>query len=141
VISPRKIFFHNFWLKLFSLMLALMIWFAVFSIQDKPKAVPGFGVGDVKKAFDQVPVSVMKSPNDTALYTISPNAVNIVVTGDPAVLAKLTARDVQVFIDLTDSRAGARKNERKQDIQVRLPELVDKIEVSPSYVFADRITP
>ena len=137
----RRIIFHNFWLKLFSLMLAGMIWFAVFSIQEKPKSMPGFGVGDIKKAFDQVPVSLLKSPNDTALYTISPNAVNVVVTGPPEVISSLTARDVQVFIDFTAARAGTRKSERKQDIHVRLPEAVDSIEVSPSYVFADRITP
>jgi YbbR domain-containing protein len=139
--SLRRILFKNFPLKLFSLMLAGMIWFAIFSIQDKPKPVPGFGVGDTKKAFDQVPVHVLKSPSDTAVYTISPNAVNITVSGDPRILESLTARDVQVFIDFSDVRSGSRKNERKQDVQVRLPEPVDRIEVSPSYVFADRITP
>jgi hypothetical protein len=139
--SLRRIIFHNFWLKLFSLMLAGMIWFAVFSIQDKPKAVPGFAVGDIKKEFDQVAVSVLKSPSDTAVYTISPNAVNVTLTGDARILETLTARDVQVFIDFTVVRAATRKNERKQDVQVRLPESVDNIEVSPSYVFVDRITP
>jgi len=137
----RRILLYNFPLKLFSLMLAGLIWFAVFSIQDEPKAVPGFAVGDVEKEFDQVPVSVLKSPSDTAVYTISPNAVNVTIKGDPKVLETLTARDVQVFIDFTEARSGARKNERKQDVQVRLPEAVDSIEVSPSYVFADRITP
>jgi YbbR domain-containing protein len=139
--SLRRIFLKNFPLKLFSLMLAGMIWFAIFSIQREPEPVPGFGVGDIKKAFDQVPVNVLKSPSDTAVYTISPNAVNITVTGDPKVLESLTARDVQVFIDFTDTRSGVRRNERKQDVQVRLPEPVDSIEISPSYVFADRITP
>lgn len=137
----RRILFQNFPLKLFSLMLAGMIWFAVFSIQDQPKAVPGFAVGDTEKEFDQVPISVLKSPSDTAVYTISPNAVNVTIKGDPKVLETLTARDVQVFIDFAEARSGARKNERKQDVQVRLPEAVDSIEVSPSYVFADRITP
>ena len=139
--SLRRIFFHNFWLKLFSLVLATMIWFAVFSIQDKPDAVPGFRVGDVKKEFDQVPVDILKAPADTAVYTISPSAVNVTLTGDPKTLESLTARDVQVFIDLSESRVGSRKSERKQDVHVRLAEPVDGIQVSPSYVFADRITP
>jgi len=137
---PRVIT-HNFWLKLFSLVLASMIWYAVYSIQNKPDAVPGFVVGDIKKTFDQVPVAVLKDPADTAVYTISPNAVNVTLTGPPKVLESLTAADVQVFIDLSGTRVGSRKHERKQDVNVYLPEPVSGIKVSPSYVFADRITP
>lgn len=139
--SLRRIISHNFWLKLFSLLLASMIWYAVFSIQDRPDSVPGFVVGDIKKTFDQVPVTVLKDAADTAVYTISPNAVNVTLTGPPKVLEALTAADVQVFIDMSDTRVGSRKHERKQDVNVYLPEPVDGIKVSPSYVFADRITP
>ena len=139
--SLQRLIFHNFWLKLFSLLLAGMIWYAVFSIQNKPKSVPGFAVGDVRKTFDQVPVVILQSPSDTAVYTISPNAVNVTLTGSPKTLESLTAADVQVFINLSDTRVGSRKHERKQDVNVHLPEPVDGIKVSPSYVFADRITP
>jgi len=135
----RKLIFYNFWLKLFSLLLAGMIWYAVFSIQDKPKAVPGFNVGTQKKEFDQVPVVILKSPSDTAVYKISPNAVNVTVTGKPSQLETLTPADVRVFIDLSNMRAGSTKKSYQVSVHTPDPSLI--VDVSPDLVFPERITP
>lgn len=136
----QKLIFHNFWLKLFSLLLAGMIWYAVFSIQDKPKAVPGFNVGVQKKEFDQIPVVILKSPSDTAVYKISPNAVNVTITGKPAQVESLTPADVRVFIDLSDMRTGSRMKKSYQ-VSVHVPDSTLEIDVAPKLVFPERITP
>ena len=116
-----------------------MIWYAVFSIQDQPKAVPGFNIGTEKKEFEQVAVDILKSPSDTAVYKISPNAVNVTVTGKPSQLESLTRADLRVFIDVTDMRAGSRT--KQQDVIVQISDPTLQVDPSPRYVFPERITP
>ncbi len=135
--SMKRLISHNFWLKLFSLMLAGMIWYAVFSIQDKPQNVPGFQTGVQTRTFDQVAVHILKSPSDTRLYKISPAAVNVTVTADAQTLESLTPHDLQVFINLTSMHFETRKH----DVHIKITKPVNEFEVSPSYVFIDRLSP
>lgn len=135
--ASKRIITHNFWLKLFSLMLAGMIWYAVFSIQDEPRNVPGFQTGVQTRTFDQVAVQVLKSPSDTRLYKVSPAAVNVTVTADLKTLESLTPHDLQVFINLSSMHFESRKH----DVHINITQPVVEFEVSPGYVFIDRLSP
>jgi YbbR domain-containing protein len=102
--SLRRLIQHNFWLKLFSLFLATMLWFAVSSMQDRSERVPGYEKGIHEKTFEQVAIAILKTPSDTRLYTISPASVDITVRGAPKVVDALTIRDLEVFINLANRR-------------------------------------
>ncbi len=99
--STREAILQNFWLKLFSLVLATMIWFAIAGTQtnlrpDRP------ALGTVTRTIERVPVTVMKSATDLRAFRVEPGQIDITVRGPIAEVQALTARHLEVFINLTD---------------------------------------
>lgn len=132
--SARDTLLHNFWLKLFSLVLATMIWFAIFSAQNTPRADrPLFGNASVE--FLQVPVTMMKSAGDLRVFRMEPAAVDITLHGPRAKAQALTASQLEVFISLSEvnDTVGLTKK-----ILVHVPPDFTVVKISPPTV---RITP
>ena len=99
--SARDAILQNFWLKLFSLVLATMIWFAIFGAQttlrpDRPV------LGTVTRKFEHVPITVMKSAADLRAFRVEPVTVEVTVSGPLAKVQALTPAQLEVFISLTD---------------------------------------
>lgn len=99
--STRDAILQNFWLKLFSLVLATMIWFAIFGAQnnlrpDRPV------LGTVTRKFERVPITVMKSAADLRAFRVEPGTVEVTVSGPLAKVQALTPSQLEVFISLTD---------------------------------------
>lgn len=99
--SARDAILQNFWLKLFSLVLATMIWFAIFGAQNNLR-VDRPVLGTVTRKLEQVPITVMKSAADLRAFKVEPSAVEITVSGPLAKVQALTPQQVEVFINLTD---------------------------------------
>ena len=112
----RNIFFRDFWLKLFSLVLAVLIWLIVWLFAIRKEAPPRSPLGDhsVEHVFFDVPVMVMSAAADVRAIHVNPDHVAIKVRGDFDKLqlldAKLhndpTAKDVRAIVDLTDTTLG-----------------------------------
>ncbi len=99
--SARDAILQNFWLKLASLVLATMIWFAIAGAQmnlrpDRPAP------GTVTRKLEGVPITVMKSAADLRAFRVEPSVVEITVSGPLAQVQALTPMQVEVFINLTD---------------------------------------
>ncbi len=99
--SLRQQILHNFWLKLFSAVLAGLIWFIVyFDLQPTP------GIGDdLFKAADEmvltnITVAVLSSPADPRRFTIQPAVVDLVVKGRGSAARGVNSAEVRVFVDL-----------------------------------------
>jgi YbbR domain-containing protein len=99
--SARDAILQNFWLKLFSLVLATMIWFAIFGAQNNLR-VDRPVLGTVTRKLEQVPITVMKSAADLRAFKVEPNVVEITISGPLAKVQALTPQQVEVFINLTD---------------------------------------
>lgn len=99
--SARDAILQNFWLKLFSLVLATMIWFAIFGAQNNLRPSQP-ALGSVTRKIEQVPITVMKSAADLRAFRVEPSQIEVTVRGPIAEVQALTARQLEVFINLTD---------------------------------------
>src|SRR5436190_5498940 len=98
--NARELILHNFWLKAFSLVLAIMIWLAIHSnLQTESGAQAAFRPPEI--GLYARPIMLMTSPDDHTSYMVEPLAVNVKVNGDSELLKKLNPNDLQVYVDLT----------------------------------------
>jgi YbbR domain-containing protein len=126
----RNLFLHNFGLKLFSLVLATLIWFAIESnLPSDSRFASALGRPAPTREFRR-PVGVLVSSVRNQGFTIEPEDVDVVVTGDPAVLRKLHENEIQVYVRLTDvaQTRGAFR------LEVALPAELRLLQVQPSRV-------
>ena len=94
----RDLILKNFWLKMFSLVLATVIWFVLNTNQqlDYPQPTRQPQV----KEF-QCPVTLLVSPTEQKLYKVQPGQVTIKVYGDPGSIAEMSPEDIQAYVNLS----------------------------------------
>jgi YbbR domain-containing protein len=132
----RDLILNNFWLKTFSLVLAIMIWLAVHSniSSESSRSQNPFRLPD--NGFAR-PIMLMTAPNDHQGYVVEPLAVNVKVKGDSDSLKKLNPNDIQVYVRLTSAidASGA------FPVEVKLPRNVSLQQVWPSHVHVEPAKP
>ena len=101
--SLREIIATNFWWKLTSLLVATGIWFGFhsgdklsFQIRDDFAAVNG------TRDFVRHPITLMKNATDNRNARIEPKEVDIIVSGETDALRKISGKEIQAFVDLTE---------------------------------------
>jgi hypothetical protein len=98
----RDYILERFWLKLFSLILATLIWFTVDSTnRPEGRGIAGWGRGDRIELVR--PVRLLVLPTTRRSFKIEPVEVRITVRGKPADLDRLGPSDVQAQVNLTDA--------------------------------------
>ena len=107
--SLRTIFFHNFWLKFFSVLVSTLIWLAVDASLRKESPVGRFASAEVNRKFPRQPVLIMTGAGEHAALALDPADVSVLVRGPASVLNNLKEEDVQVFLDLRGHREPAGK--------------------------------
>ena len=117
MISWRQLIFHNFWLKLFSLVLAGLIWFIVnFDLQNSAAFTNDVLKGNEEELMTNITVAVLSSPGDPRRFTIQPPNVNLVLSGRGAMLRSINPGEVRVFVDLR----GFKKPDPTEPVLVNL---------------------
>ena len=97
----RQFVQHNFWLKLFSLVLASLIWFVVhFDLQNTQNFGNDIFQDMAEVGITNVTVSVLASADDPRRFVIKPAAVEVLVKGRRAELRRVSASTVRVCVDL-----------------------------------------
>jgi|ERR1041385_4662809 YbbR domain-containing protein len=97
--SFHDLIFKNFWLKLFSFILATLIWFTVWSNLENDTRLPWRVVRTAKdREFLNRPVMILARSSETNSYKVQPRAVNVTVRGSQVVLDQLREGDLQVFV-------------------------------------------
>ncbi len=126
--------FKDFWLKLFSFVLAVLMWFTVRAIALKNEGGPIAPISVAvpeKLALSNLPVIVMSSAEDVRSFRVNPKEVDLVVQGDPKVLKNLQKSEIRVLVDL--SGIGAAHDLRKR-IEVSTPAGITHVRVDPEEV-------
>ncbi len=119
-----KKIFSNFWLKLFSLLLASIMWYYV---NTQSRLLPA---GLTEREFREVPVKILLSSRDTGEIKISPEKVNIKVKGKKAIISKLGKNDIILFVNLE----GLKEGRYLLPLHWELPAEVKIISLSPREV-------
>ena len=100
--SLRDHFLKDLGWKILSLTLATLIWFAIRSgMSTEFKPVMSLVNPPKIRLFSQVPITVMTAAADTRGFKVTPRTVNLMVSGDAAVLENMESTDVEVFVNLT----------------------------------------
>ena len=142
IATLRNIFFHDFWLKLFSLALALLIWLTVWLFAIRKEVSPATALTNARleeRTFYNIPVLVMSTAADVRDLKVNPGEVAIKIRGESKKLQELErklredpqARDIRALVDLTgiESTRGLHKK-----IVVTVPADITFEEANPDEV-------
>lgn len=126
----RAFILHNFWLKIFSLFFATLIYFA---IQPSPSET-GFPQSLFPPHLPTLelrcPVAILAAPGANPGFFIQPSAALVKVEGAEPVLRQLTPENIQVYVKLTD----VLNPNRAFRVEVVVPRNVTLKEVTPDQV-------
>jgi len=128
----RNLLFHDFWLKLFSLALAILIWLTIWFARSKDVSpFSALTTHAAEQNYFNVPVLVVLPASDVRTVKVDPSAVQVTVTGDPKRLRDLKIMDIRAQVDLSgiESSRGLRKR-----IEVTLPPGITYVRVIPDDV-------
>lgn len=114
---------HNFWLKLLSLALAVLLWWAV---SHDPTV----------ESVITAPLEFHHAPENLEMSVEGQMQVQVRVRGPERTIRRLTAADVQAIVDLSGARVGQRTFDLTSK-QVHVPDAVEVVQIEPSQVRLD----
>jgi YbbR domain-containing protein len=119
--SWKRFFFHNWHLKLFSLLLASMLWITIARESTSEVAI-------------EVPLEYQNVPPNTEVISETTNAVEVRLRGPATLIKEISARDISTTIDLAGSAQGESKVFPLTTRHVRAPFGIEVIGVIPARV-------
>lgn len=132
----RHYIVNNFGWKALSLLAATLIWLTIHSsIQGTIKSAASAGVPGSTVTLN-LPIIVATAAVETHAFRISPRTVDVTLGGDPDLIAKLKASDVDAFVNLIDV-VGARDLRKK--VQVRAPQGINVSRIEPGDVTVETL--
>lgn len=124
---------HNLAWKILSFFLAVLIWLTVRQSIDRPgdpdAATP------TTRTFDRLPIRVLTLAADLNRFRVQPAEVSVVLGARPALLDRLTAADVEVYVNLA---AGPPAAGQRQAVHVNAPG-AQVLAVSPTEVLIESL--
>jgi hypothetical protein len=128
IVFARNLVAKDFWLKAFSLALAVLIWLTVrFSINGETSTSPWLAL--LGRAVDENVVSV---PVHVPLGTsVNPPEVQVTLRGDAKIIKNLRTLDVRAQVDLTGIESA---NGLLRPVEIVLPQGVSYTHIAPDEV-------
>ena len=129
--SLRELILSNIWLKLFSLVLAMLIWFTIWTNLENDARLPWRSVRHEKvREFIARPVLVLSGSGEHKAFKVDPQVVDVILQGSIAALDKLKPGDLEVFV----RPPGLGEPTGRLDVQVYRPAGVTLVKISPPSV-------
>jgi len=124
IASLRNLIFGDFWLKLFSLALAVLVWLTVTFVSQRD-------VRPDERVFSHLRITVFAATEDVRNFRVSPNEVQVVVQGDAQALQTLQSKDIRARVDLTGVTTA---HELRKRVEVSVPPGIAYRRVMPGEV-------
>jgi len=132
--SLRTLILHNFWLKLFSIALATVIWLGIhYSIHDEANENQS-----LTPQYIRVPVLVKTARGDKRIFRITPDEVVVTAVGKDPVLFQATQKEIRVSLDLTGFKGNESASEK---LKSEAPGDIIVLEILPSTVEVQQVSP
>ncbi|HUB86992.1 MAG TPA: CdaR family protein [Verrucomicrobiae bacterium] len=126
--ANRKWITEDFYWKIFSVALAVIVWLIVNKIRSGTVAT---GLLSVSNTFTNVPVIAVAANANVQNARVVPGAVSVTVSGAPSIVATLETNQLHATVDLTGIEVA---HNLIRNVDVALPPRVTIIEVDPSVV-------
>jgi YbbR domain-containing protein len=120
----RNLVLEDFWLKLFSLVLATLIWLTVTFASQKEAWTD-------QRVFSNLPVTILSAAEDVHNFKVTPREVEVTVQGDPKTMQNLQSKDIRAIVDLTGVTAA---RDLRKRIEVSVPAGITHMHVVPEEV-------
>ena len=129
----QNLILKDFWLKLFSLALAGLIYFTInIAIKHDISPVTSLSLAPTEQVIlHDLPIVVLSPAEEVRSFTVNPKTVDVTLQGDATNLRNLRKQDVRVLVDLSDR--GALRDSRRR-IEVSTPAGVTHVKVDPQEV-------
>ena len=95
--AKRDYILHNFWWKITSLLLAIIVWMVVHGTGGQTDVIPR-----AQRKFPHHTLSLMRESTDKRPIRITPSEVEVIVSAPLDVATRLTDNDIQTFVDMGD---------------------------------------
>ena len=130
----RDYILDRFWLKLFSFILATLIWFTVQSKVQTPFrfATNPFRTKEIREISR--PVRLLTLPTTRRFFKPEPVEVRITIRGNPAVLDRLNPGEIDAQVNLTDATDSAASYTVKA---MNVPPGIDVMQIVPAMVMVE----
>jgi YbbR domain-containing protein len=120
----------DFWWKLFSVVLAVIIWLTVHKIYEEP-GTSGVAAAASTFTYDNLPVTVVSAAADVHDFRVNPTAIKVTVSGPATVMNTLKIGDVHAVVDITDINLA---RDLRLPVEISAPANVTIISVAPASV-------
>lgn len=129
---------HNFWLKIFSLGLATIIWMTVHSGITHDLTLTNPNIAHPYRTGLDLPVSIITQPGDARVFKISPKQATATIIGEEPIVRRMSAKEIKVYVDLSDMKS---KGETNGELHVDAPKDILVIGLDPAAVQIEQISP
>lgn len=126
---------NDFWVKAFSLALAVLIWKTVDHAIHLKTTAENNSTKRTERTFKALPITVMKDAADIHSFRVTPARVDVTISA-PSGLQNIKEKDIEVYVNLTDVQDATALRKR---VQVFAPADVTILGVSPPDVSVDVI--
>src|SRR5687768_9736590 len=107
--ARRDYILHNFWWKVTSVLLAIIVWMVVNGTTGAGDALPRD-----RRTFRNHTLSLMRESTDKRPIRITPSEVEVVVSAPIGEATRLRESDIQTFVDMSDV------DERTDTVRIRV---------------------
>ncbi len=135
--SLRQFILNNIWLKVMSLLFAVLIWIVVQIQITGGNLELVFRPDSADTRSYSLKLHVLKTANDTRTILVTPNAVTVTVQGSRSLLQHLQASDLRAYVDFSGTNSNGAS--ATAVVRIDLPDGANLIDVVPEEVRAEII--
>jgi hypothetical protein len=130
IVFTRNLVAKDFWLKLFSLALAILIWLTVkFSISGENPTSPWLAL--LGRPPDETILTVPVHTPNARNFAVSPAEVQVTLRGDPTILKTLRPQQIRAEVDTAGIESA---NGLLRSVEIILPKGIFYTRVEPEEV-------
>lgn len=135
----QDLILRNFWLKFFSVALAIVIWLSIHYDIHYGSPLTQLSINHLlAQEYIRVPVTLVTNSADARVFRITPSEVVVIAVGGETALRRAADKNVKVTLDLTDFHS---KETVPMELQSTAPPDVTVVEISPSTVTVQQVSP
>jgi YbbR domain-containing protein len=130
---------RNFWLKFFSVALAVVIWLSIHYDIHNGSPLSELSINHLlAQEYIRVPVTIVTNTGDARVFRLTPSDVVVIAVGSEMALRRAANNNIKVTADVTDIQS---KGPIPVELQSTAPQDVTVVELSPATVTVQQVSP